>query len=149
MRAVASEPRRSFAIRALPLPDSMVLAGQLGGCFRLFRGRPVLRHPFELSYRLPAAAVRTPQLRKLTIAPLSTFSSEVLGSICGSILARRPHSRIVLYFNDLNKLFDETRPRGLRKVGLFTLGRVFSLGGPAKHRLVNQHRCTNTEDRPA
>jgi hypothetical protein len=30
MRAIAPEPRRSLAIRALPLPDSIVLAGKLG-----------------------------------------------------------------------------------------------------------------------
>jgi hypothetical protein len=42
IRAIASEPRRSLAIRAWPLPDSTLLAGT-GGLPAIFRGRPIPR----------------------------------------------------------------------------------------------------------
>ena len=74
MRAIASEPRRSLAIRALPLPDSIVLAGKLGVFSRLFRGRPnSAPYPFELFTACPPSQSGRPQVRKLTIAPLPTF----------------------------------------------------------------------------
>lgn len=43
MRAIASEPRGSLAIRALPLPDSIVLAGKLGVFPGYSAGVPILR----------------------------------------------------------------------------------------------------------
>lgn len=53
MRAIASEPRRSLAIRALPLPDSIVLAGKLGGFPGYSAGVPILRRILS-SFSTPA-----------------------------------------------------------------------------------------------
>ena len=105
MRAIASEPRRSFAIRALPLPDSIVQVGKLGGSFRLYGGRPVLRRILSSFFTAcPRSQLGRPQLTKFAIAPLPTFLSKLPSSICCSKLAARLRSRISLYFNDLNKL---------------------------------------------
>jgi hypothetical protein len=89
MRALASEPRRSFAIRALALPDSIVLAGKTGGDFF-----PAIRwascsapYPLELFYRLPAVTLGTPTAEKIDNRSIVNLLSTVLSSICCAKLA--------------------------------------------------------------
>lgn len=84
MRAIASEPRRSLAIRALPLPDSVVLAGKLGVFPGYSAGVPILR---RILYRLPAVAVGAPTGQKIDNRSIANLLSNLLRSICGSKLA--------------------------------------------------------------
>jgi len=61
--AIASEPRRSFAIRARPLPDSILLTKKLG-VLLVIRGRSALRRILSSLHRLPAVAKGTPTCQK-------------------------------------------------------------------------------------
>ena len=78
MRAIASEPRRSFTIRALPLPDSIMQAGKLGGSFRLYGGWASCSapYPFELFYRLPAVTVGTPTADKICNRSIANLTAK-------------------------------------------------------------------------
>lgn len=87
MRAIASEPRRSLAIRALPLPDSIVLAGKLGVFPGYSAGVPILRRILSSFSPLPAVAVGAPTGQKIDNRSIANLLSNLLGSICGSKLA--------------------------------------------------------------
>jgi hypothetical protein len=63
--SLASEPRRSLAFRALPLPNSILLAKELGGFSGYFVGVPLRAVSFRAFHRLPAVAKRTPTNRKV------------------------------------------------------------------------------------
>jgi hypothetical protein len=63
-RAVASEPRRSFAIRAQPLPNLILVAKNLGVVLANSWASHFAPYPFEL-YRLPAVTKGTPTCQKV------------------------------------------------------------------------------------
>jgi hypothetical protein len=89
LRAIASEPRRSFAIRALPLPDSILLAGKSGGFARLFPWASCsVPYPFELFTACPVTD-KTPTGQRVGNRSIAFLLSNVKRSICCSKLAPR------------------------------------------------------------
>lgn len=77
-RALASEPRRSVAIRALPLPNSILLAKKVGGFSGYFRGRPALRRILS-SFSPPARRRRGDAHRSESLQSLLCTPSEQRG----------------------------------------------------------------------
>jgi hypothetical protein len=86
MRAIASE---SLAIRALPLPDSIVLAGKLGVFPAIPRASQFCAVSFRAFQRLPAVAVATPAAQKIDNRSIANLLSNLPRSICCSKLAHR------------------------------------------------------------
>jgi hypothetical protein len=89
MRATASEPRRSLAIRALPLPDSIVLAGKLGVFPAIPWASQFCAVSFRAFHRLPAVAVGTPRGQKIDNRSIANLLSNLPRSIRRSKLAHR------------------------------------------------------------
>jgi hypothetical protein len=104
MRATAPEPRRSLAIRALPLPDSIVLAGKLGVFPGYSVGAPILRRILS-SFSPPARrrswdAHTSENWQSLHCQPSKQSPKQhLLFQTCAPL-----DVGISLYFNGFNKL---------------------------------------------
>jgi hypothetical protein len=87
MRAIAPEPRRSLAIRALPPPESIVLAGKLGVFPAIPWASCFCAVSFRAFHRLPAVAVGTPTAQKIDNRSIANLPEHLPSSICYSKLA--------------------------------------------------------------
>lgn len=83
VRAIASEPRRPVAIRALPLPNSILLARNWGFP-RLFRGRPILCRILSSFFACPPSQIGTPTGQKADNRSLAYLLSNLTSCISRS-----------------------------------------------------------------
>ena len=104
MRAIAPEPRRSLAIRALPPPDSIVLAGKLGVFPAIPWASCFCAVSFRAFHRLPAVAVGTPTAQKIDNHSIANPLEQPPKQHSLFQTSARLHASISLYFNGLNKL---------------------------------------------